>query len=221
MQVSTVRSWRAHPLLWQFLGLSMGTLLSFGLLGIRIQTTGTYYFLFLVWNLFLAWIPYGISTLVSLKRPQRSWMQLSAFCLWLLFLPNAPCILTDLFHLRPRPGVPIWMDLTLILSFAITSLWLGMASLQHMQKALFDHWGKWLSWATALLILMLCSFGVYLGRFLRWNSWDILTQPQGLLQDIWSLVLGFDDGMWGFTLAFGGLLCICYLAFGLRQPASV
>jgi len=141
---------------------------------------------FLVWNLFLAWIPYLAA--LKVERLQRlgsgRFSLLAWLCAWLAFLPNAPYIITDFVHFRHLPPVPLWYDLALLFAAACTGLTLGLLSLYEVHLVL----NRWVSktFATALILgaIGLSGFGVWLGRFQRWNSWDILTRPSTLLRDI-------------------------------------
>lgn len=169
-------------------------------------------YIFLVWNLFLAAIPLALSlALRPDSTPRQSFALLS---IWLLFFPNAPYVLTDLIHLNGhlRHSAPQWLDLVLLLSFAFVSLSLGFQSLRQVQRWVSLRWNPQVGWCTTVAVLGLSGFGVYLGRFLRWNSWDILHRPHKLLGDVFSrLVDPFHHGQtWGFTLGFGGLLVMAY-----------
>ena len=179
----------------------------------RVLLTGHLMFLFLIWNLFLAVIPFALSTMLgTAKGPLRARMLVPAGAAWLLFFPNAPYILTDLFHLDARPGVPLWYDLALILSCAWNGLMLAYASLSDMQQLVQQRLGFGAGWAFATLALLLSSFGIYLGRYLRFNSWDVLTNPLTLFFDIVNRILHpFSfPGTWGVTLVFGVFLLIGY-----------
>ena len=179
----------------------------------RVLLTGHVVFLFLIWNLFLAVIPFALSTMLgTAKGPLRARMLVPAGAAWLLFFPNAPYILTDLFHLDARPGVPLWYDLALILSCAWNGLMLAYASLSDMQQLVQQRLGFGAGWAFATLALLLSSFGIYLGRYLRFNSWDVLTNPLTLFFDIVNRILHpFSfPGTWGVTLVFGVFLLIGY-----------
>jgi len=179
----------------------------------RVLLTGHVVFLFLIWNLFLAVIPFALSTMLgTAKGPLRARMLVPAGAAWLLFFPNAPYILTDLFHLDARPGVPLWYDLALILSCAWNGLMLAYASLSDMQRLVQQRLGFGAGWAFATLALLLSSFGIYLGRYLRFNSWDVLTNPLTLFFDIVNRILHpFSfPGTWGITLVFGVFLLIGY-----------
>ncbi len=143
-------------------------------------------FRFLIWNLFLAWIPYLISLAVIYFSPKtkNKFLIIGLIFMWLLFFPNAPYIFTDLFHLRARGNVPFWYDMILIISFAVNGWFLGIISLINIQNYIKKTWSLAKSWVMAIGALFLASFGIYLGRFLRWNSWDLLLHPGDLLKDI-------------------------------------
>ena len=189
--------------------LSLSILLVVG----RVMMTGRGLFLFLVWNLFLAVIPFALSTLLgTAKGPLRARLLVPVGAAWLLFFPNAPYILTDLFHLERRAGVPLWYDLALILSCAWNGLMLAYASLADMQRLVQLRLGPAAGWAFATLALLLSSFGIYLGRYLRFNSWDVLANPLTLFFDIVNRILHpFSfPGTWGVTLVFGLFLLVGY-----------
>lgn len=185
----------------------------------RLVYTDTRVFLFLNWNLFLAFIPWALTSLAILKPEiQKSKAAvLVLLLLWLLFFPNAPYILTDLFHLESGTEMPIWFDLILILSFAWTGLLFGFLSLWDLERIL----RKWLSrtWVTLFSIglLFLGSFGIYVGRYLRWNSWDIITDPFSLIYDVGDQIINpfHHPRTWGMTLFMGLFLNILYLSFRL------
>ncbi|MBO2009070.1 DUF1361 domain-containing protein [Hymenobacter negativus] len=179
----------------------------------RAAMTGRLTFLFLIWNLFLAVIPFGLSTMLgTAKGSLKARILLPVGAAWLLFFPNAPYILTDLFHLDTRPGVPLWYDLALILSCAWNGLMLAYASLSDMQRLVQQRLGFWAGWGFATVALLLSSFGIYLGRYLRFNSWDVLTNPLSLFYDILNRILHpFSfPGTWGVTLVFGLFLLVGY-----------
>lgn len=143
-------------------------------------------FLFLAWNLFLAWVPYlAALRLGKLQRRNAAvWNLLLWLVIWLAFLPNAPYIVTDFIHLKYRPPVPFWYDLLLLFAFAFTGLMLGLLSLHEVQRTLRQWFAPLWTWLMALSAIGLSGFGVWLGRFQRWNSWDLVTNPLGLLRDI-------------------------------------
>lgn len=160
-----------------------GSLLAAGLQSVRAERTGAPVFAFLFWNLFLAWVPYALAlALVGLDRVRApGWLLAAPGIVWLLFLPNAPYILTDFIHLGAIPGAPLWFDALLIGAFAGTGLLLGLASLYLVHRVVAARLGPVAGWVLAIGALALSSLGVYLGRFPRFNSWDVLANPDGLV----------------------------------------
>ena len=191
------------------------TVLCVALVAVRVHFTSKVTFVFLVWNIFLALIPYAISTLLVLfhHKIRNRIMLVFPFLAWLCFFPNAPYILTDLFHLKQRTGVPYWFDLALILFFAWNGLMLGYASLMDIQSVLTERFSKLLGWAIATGSLVLASFGIYLGRYLRWNSWDVVSSPLSLLSDILEMVANPSQHprTYGVTIIFSAFLLLGYL----------
>ncbi len=188
----------------------------------RIIKTDSFFYLFLVWNLFLACVPYSITLLLSLRKTNRLIFWLG-FAIWLVFLPNSPYILTDLQHIRVSTLQSVWFDVLLILSYAINGLIIGFASLRMMQELLRERFSVRITNTITYLILLLCGFGIYLGRVLRWNSWDILQNPMGILSDILRRVLFPIQHVntWAFTIGFGGFLIITYrLFYQYKKEAS-
>ena len=192
------------------------TLWCAALVVLRVELSGSLFYVFLVWNLFLAWIPWlaarGFGA--SSRRRAPRLLRLGWFTLWLLFLPNAPYILTDLLHLAPRPPVPLWYDLALLFSSAGTGLLLGYVSLLEVHGAVEERLGRVAGWIVAAGSLFLSGFGIYLGRFLRWNSWDALTDPAGLFLDISDRLLEPTSypRTYAVTLIFGIGLLLGYVA---------
>lgn len=156
-----------------------------GLVAARFLWTGHPSFSFLVWNLFLAWMPVAFSTTANLLHQQtkRFWLALLCLIPWLLFLPNAPYIITDLVHLRPRAHVPYWYDILLISSYAFHGLLLGFYSMTQVHQLLLSRIRPAYGWILMGLVSVGSAYGIYLGRVLRWNSWDILRHPFQILRD--------------------------------------
>lgn len=196
------------------------TLFCFGISIFRFIYSDTKVFLFLNWNLFLAFIPWGLTTLTVIK-PKIRQSKITIYILlftWLLFFPNAPYILTDLFHLRLQiSSMPIWFDLVLILSFAWTGLLFGLLSLWDIEEILQQSMKKTYVTILSTGLLFLGSFGIYIGRYLRWNSWDIIAEPFKLAYDIGDrLINPFDHPRtWGMTILMGLFLNILYWSFQL------
>lgn len=165
----------------------LATLVAVALVSFRLIYSGYVNYLSLVWNLFLAWIPWSMALLAerAYRRAGRvTLVVILCGAVWLLFFPNAPYIVTDFLHLRVRPPIPLWFDLYLIFAFAWAGLFLGSSSLYTMQRLVTRKVGRIMGWLFVLAALGLSSFGIYLGRFLRWNSWDVLLDPRGLVGDV-------------------------------------
>lgn len=138
--------------------------------------------LFFGWNLFLALVPLGIVKLVELRTPQL--LRIGCGVLWFLFLPNAPYLISDLEHLRPRDGIPFVFDQVLFFSFALAGLYAGGLSIAILARNL-----RWQNWALPArlasgALFPLIGYGVYLGREARWNSWNVFTHPLTLWEDL-------------------------------------
>jgi uncharacterized membrane protein len=194
---------------------SVITVLCVSMVAFRIHYTSQILFRFLIWNIFLALIPYAISTLLVVyhERFTNRWFLLPPFLLWLCFFPNAPYLLTDLLHLRARPGVPFWYDLSLVLFFVWNGVMLGYASLLDIQTIVTKRFNKWAGWLIAIGSLILGSFGMYVGRYLRWNSWDVISSPEGLLHDIAIRIVNpfAHRQTYSVTLLYAAFLVLGYL----------
>jgi uncharacterized membrane protein len=145
----------------------------------RRHHTGDAFYDFLVWNLVLAWVPFVLALLAYAKaRSGGGALVVVLGVLWLLFFPNAPYLLTDFIHLHESITTPLWYDALMLAAIAWTGLVLGFASLYVMQTIWDRSAGAFVSWLGVVGALALASFGVYLGRFLRFNSWDALVHPR-------------------------------------------
>lgn len=178
----------------------------------RYYITDTKVFLFLNWNLFLAIVPWVISTIVVIFKIKNKFSLILLIIIWILFFPNSPYILTDLFHLRVRDSAPIWYDLIVILSYAWAGLMFGFVSLMDINRLLSSYFNEKVIMLLTIFFLFLSGFGVYLGRYLRWNSWDIIQDPFGLYHDILDRFISpFDHPQtWGVTILMGVLLNFMY-----------
>lgn len=174
---------------------------------------------FMAWNLMLATVPLGFSFWLPWIRSRVAGFTLIAA--WLLFFPNAPYVLTDLIHLRTQSGEH-WHSVLLLLSFALVGLMLGFASLWRVHEWVAAQTNRWLGWLFVVVCLFLTGFGIYLGRFLRWNSWSILTHPMGVMGDVARRFLWPHHHLqtWGVTMGFGVLLLILYAHYRTTTPAA-
>jgi uncharacterized membrane protein len=189
------------------------------MVAVRVEHTGSGYYRFLLGNLFLAGIPLFLSTcLRAADRLRFHWaIKASLFSLWLLFLPNAPYLLTDIIHL-PRAGqAPLWYDLALLLSCSGTGLLLGYLSLIDVQTIVARHSSVVAGWLFALVSLGLSGFAIYLGRFLRWNSWDVITTPS-LMFDLPGMLKQARPV--SVTLIFGIIFVLGYISLRVLLDPS-
>lgn len=193
------------------------TSVAFGLLMVmaRIVYTGQLTFAFLVWNLFLAFVPYLLSYQLLLKPAwiESKWKFALLFTIWLLFVPNSFYILTDLFHLYDSNAVPRWYDLMLIFSFAWNAMLLGILSVRQMEKIVQARWQFRNDWFFIYPIMWLNAEGVFIGRYLRYNSWDVVSNPFQLMAEIMHMILHplwYKDG-WGMIVCFSFFLSIVYM----------
>lgn len=197
------------------------SIFGFILLYFRIYKTDSIHFSFLIWNLFLAGIPWLISTILILYQNLRKkfLILIISGIIWLIFIPNSFYILTDLFHLNYKNLAPIWYDLVLIFSFAWAGIILGFASIKDVENILSEKINKKLVPLFTVSILFLISFGIYLGRILRWNSWNIINDTSGLFQDITNRISNpFEyPRTWGMTILTGILLNIIWWSFKIFQ----
>ncbi|PRB01034.1 hypothetical protein CQ046_16595 [Chryseobacterium sp. MYb7] len=191
------------------------TVFCFGLSAFRYYISDTKVFLFLNWNLFLAWIPLLLSSFILAFNIKSKISLIFIMIVWILFFPNSPYILTNLFHLKARNDIPIWYDLIVILSYAWTGLICGFISLKDIENRLSDYGNRNVINSVIVLFLFMSSFGVYLGRFLRWNSWDVLNNPFGLFSDIVvRLIYPMEyTKTWGVTVLMGLMLNFMYFTF--------
>lgn len=171
------------------------------LLAFRIFYSESSTYLFLVWNLFLAWIPLVISSCLSQSK-QNQYVQWILLMGWLLFFPNALYIITDLVHLKIRQNVPLWFDSILLFSAILNGMMMAYASLNKIESFLRLKFSKWRCNAILISFLFLSSFGIYLGRFLRLNSWDVVTNPMYLISEILQrFIFPLDHPLtWGVTI---------------------
>jgi len=200
----------------RFIVVSLLLLWCVSLIAVRIDRTGSFYYRFLIKNLFLACVPLFLSIVLRAANHLRlHWlMQLSIFCLWLLFLPNAPYILTDILHLTRTSDAPAWYDLALLVSCAGTGLLVGYLSLIDVQGIVARGFGAACGWMFALVSLVLSGFAIYLGRFLRWNSWDVLVHPTRLFQIMYGVLHPWSHGeSLVVTFIFGVILTLGYITF--------
>lgn len=199
------------------------SLFSVLLVVIKSTMTGYLSYLFLPWNLFLAWIPYLISKQLTVNPHWLfyRWKLLVILVAWLLFIPNSFYILTDLFHLQMRRGPAMWFDLTLIFSFAWNGIMLGILSVRQMEELMMSYFHSKKSWLFVFPVMWLIALGIYIGRYMRFNSWDILTRPFSLLWEIAEMIFNpfHNSYEWAMIACFAIFMTLMYLS--VKRMAKV
>lgn len=194
------------------------TAAALALLAIRFAFTGHFFFKFLIINLFLAWMPWFITRLFP-EKPAARWKEYALGGLWLVFLPNAPYVFTDFVHFKARVDFPWWADLMLLLFMAWAAWLAGMASWQFVRQRFSPLLGQGLLRTADVILPFLWAFGVYIGRFYRFNSWEVFTQPAQLGYRLAAQLS--ETAEWGsitaFVLGFGLLI---HLLLRTAQPQT-
>jgi len=207
----------SHQLLYPLL---LSSIVACGLFAGRVYLSHSRSYAFLIWNLFLAWIPYACGLWAAYfhrGQPGRWWMLITPAIVWAIFFPNAPYIITDFVHLKERALISFWYDLGMLATFAWTGCLLAIVSLNTMQRLVQNYLGRITGWLFAIAMLGLSGLGVYMGRILRWNSWDLFFQPWSVLLDVAEQMLNNQLRTFGFTFIFSALLFACYWTFTALQ----
>ncbi len=194
----------------------------FLLLIVRMLYTDSFEYRFMGINLFLAWIPYLlVLRIVKLDTKNNRFQIGCLFFLWFIFFPNAPYMLTDIFHLHEFNSVPMWYDLIMLLSFAYTGMMLTFFAFRKLHRKLLVNKSKWVNAAVIFIAFFSCGIGIYLGRYERWNSWEIITNPSTLTQEFLQLL---NDNnamlqMGSLSLVFATFFTLLY--FQLFSKSSI
>lgn len=199
-----------------FVMLNVACLVCILLVAARVLYTDSIRHTGLIWNLFLAWIPFILASVAHAVSWKRLWLYLILpfiALLWLLFFPNAPYMLTDLQDLARSGGVgaPLWYDVIIVVWCSWTGMLLGVISLYHMQDIVLRTFGRAAGWTFVFVISGLSSFGIYIGRFVRLNSWDILQNPAEVTLTILGLVVDPSMRLAAFTLLYTFFFLFIYL----------
>ncbi|GAB2560979.1 DUF1361 domain-containing protein [Spirosoma aerophilum] len=190
-------------------GIGLSLVITRGLL-----TNNWWFFIMLTWNLFLAWFPLGVVLVLRDLRQSgfnNRWLLMGGLATWLAFLPNAPYIITDLFHIQHISQPLLWFDTMSLFVFALTGLLIGLYSILLVHRMVRPFTGKGLAWLLLFGSQILSGFGIYLGRVGRWNSWDVLTNPSALTR---AIAHAYHDHLsLKLTIAYGLVLFLMYVAF--------
>jgi uncharacterized membrane protein len=168
------------------LALVVATLATFGLFLARALRNNSWEYNYLVWNLFLAWLPlvFALRLVIVLRaKLWSSWEAVILSVLWLLFLPNSFYMISDFIHLERLPTVDLLQDAVMITAFVYLSLTIGFSSLYLVHLEFKKRFSPRWSALFISVFLLLASLAIYTGRDLRRNSWDVLANPAGLLFD--------------------------------------
>jgi uncharacterized membrane protein len=212
-----VRRWGSDRRLLTLAALAGLSFLVAAMVAVRVVYTDSGNYVNLVWNLFLAWVPLAFALVVydGVQRGARRLPLIVCGVIWLLFFPNAPYLITDFKYLDIVDGAPIWYDAVLVSAAAWAGLALGFISLYLMHSVARRYLGSLNAWLAVGAVLALSSFGVFLGRFRRWNSWDLFVQPHSLLGDVARGVadpLAYPRAL-AVMIVFSAFLASTYLVF--------
>jgi len=187
----------------------------------RILYTGTSRYLFLVWNLFLAWLPYLISGLFEKYKTAPRYKRYMLFFTWLLLFPNALYIITDLIHLQADTSMPVWYDAILLFASSFLGLVMAFTSMRRVENVVAKIYSKKAVAIFVPAVLCIAAFGVFLGRFLRWNSWDVINNPLALFKDVFSILLFPHHNIrtWLIIAMLSALYCLMYFFMKHLQSA--
>lgn len=169
------------------LGIVFCCLASVFLLVLRINSTNSLRYVFLIWNLLLAILPLFLAWVLASRIRRfgwQKWQQVVLTALWLSFLPNSFYLITDFVHLRETTEIGLFYDVVMLASFVVNGLLLGYIAVYLLHKEIIKRLSYAKSYLVIFTVFFLCSFAIYLGRFTRWNTWDIIFQPAGLLFDV-------------------------------------
>ena len=181
-----------------------------GLVFLRFALSGGTEYSNLLWNLVLAWVPLLIALIVYDRHRRGAGAASLAvpLLLWLLFLPNAPYLVTEFGLVRVIQDMPVWFDVAMLATFAWTGLVLGFAAVYLVQAVARQLAGPVAGWACAVGALGAAGVGIYLGRYLRWNSWDLLVQPAAVLRDAAARL--DSPQLIGMSLVMAAFLTVAY-----------
>lgn len=197
------------------LGLMAASMVAVALFIVGAVRNQTWDYWYLPYNLFLAAIPFVLALwLRQLLEAYdwKNWRTISLAIAWLLFLPNSFYIVTDYIHLPEIQRVDIVQDVVMLAQFSITGFVFGFLSLGMLHEAYLKRMKEKIVTPLIYGVLLLASFAIYLGRELRWNSWDVVSNPVGLFGDVWSIVVhpSAHSGMVSIMLSYFFMLASLY-----------
>lgn len=199
-----------------------GSLLGCSMVGLRMIVTGNPFYISMVWNLFLGLLPYALSTRLARKRLVPRFFYLVQLFAWLMLIPNAFYMITDLVHLNAHPDAPLWFDLALLIVFAYTGMLTGVYSVRHVELLVRRRFLQLNPLLIVMPLMLLNSLGVYLGRVLRFNSWDVLCSPFALAGEIVQLLVHplRNRPEWYMIGCYTVVLVFVYYTLTRREPSA-
>lgn len=208
---------------YRFIGALAGlALVSVGLLIIRMVLSDSTRFGFLPWNLFLAAVPALLAWWLSVRIRRNGWLQWSQVLLtasWIAFLPNSFYLITDLIHLRPNYEADLLFDITLLTSFVMMGIALGYLSLYLIHQEMLKRMREYKAYALVGVVLLAACFAICLGRYTRWNTWDIILQPAGLLFDVSDRVINPNAHLQTYETTFI-MFAVLFAGYGVIYEAA-
>jgi len=215
------------------IALAISSLISVGLYLTGHWGTHAHDFAYMVWNLFLAWVGLGVTLWLerTLHRTYwSSWYALLVTLVWIIFLPNTFYMVTDFIHVQELPAADLLHGIFMFSSFIFNGVILGLISLYIIQWELLKRVKARTAMSLIGVVILLCSFAMYIGRELRWNSWDILVNPSSLLFEVTDRLINATSHpeMLSTTFSFFALITGVYIVFwslaraarGLRETQS-
>lgn len=208
---------RPGPYTQFILSLGVISLVSLALFGYLALKNGQITYGYLPWNLFLAWVPFVVTIWLVHVLHRKLWSSYEAMLvslLWLLFLPNSFYMISDYIHLQSSTSADILYDAILFTGFIFTALLLGLTSLYLFHRQVLKRFYPLFSSIVVAVVLLICSFAIFIGRDLRWNSWDAFVNPLTLLFDVsdWLLTPSAYPKMFEIVTIFFVLLSSIYAA---------
>jgi len=188
----------------------------------RIFIAENKFLLFLIWNLFLAFIPWFISSILFLLRKCKKSVFFILSVIWLVFFPNSLYIVTDFIHLKTAASTMRWYDLILLFAYSFAGLYYGFVSLDFMETKIQTVFNIKYPQIFSVFVIYLSAFGIYLGRFLRWNSWDLLTNLSQVLTDLFLPIKKpfIHARTWVFIILLGTLFNLLYASYKTFQKQN-
>lgn len=176
-------------------------------------------------NLALAWVPYLAALWAVAMRAWtrwRRWLLVLPLPVWLAFFPNAPYMITDFMYLSWL-GIDSWYQIGIFMAFSLCGLYLAVASLYLVHTLVRGAFGFFAGWVVVWAAITVGGVGIFIGRFLRWNSWEVFTRPGELWDYAHGRLASPEDliGPLAFSAMFSAMLAVFYFMFlAVRRSAA-